>query len=76
MSASIVATVTMRAWAIMRPCECVPGCGEREWDAGFVGGEHMGDGLWIYIVEGLIALGLAGFMVWWTIPRKKKDDHE
>jgi len=36
----------------------------------------MGDGFWIFIVEGLLALGLALFFVWWTIPRKKKDDSE
>jgi hypothetical protein len=27
-------------------------------------------GLWIFILEGAIALGLLVFIVWWTIPKK------
>jgi len=31
----------------------------------------MESGFWIFIVEGALALGLAGFIVWWTWPKKK-----
>ena len=29
-------------------------------------------GVWIFYVEVLIVLALGGFIVWWTMPRKKK----
>jgi hypothetical protein len=31
----------------------------------------MESGFWIFIVEGVLALGLAVFIVWWTWPKKK-----
>ena len=30
-------------------------------------------GLWIILLEAAIALGLLVFIVWWTMPTKKKD---
>ena len=33
----------------------------------------MGSGLWIFILEGALALGLLLFIVWWTLPRPPKD---
>jgi hypothetical protein len=30
--------------------------------------------MWVVYVEILLALGLAGFIVWWTWPRKKDGD--
>ena len=30
-------------------------------------------GLWIILLEAAIALGLLAFIVWWTMPKKKKD---
>jgi hypothetical protein len=29
---------------------------------------------WVFILEGVLALVLAIFIVWWTLPRKRKDD--
>jgi len=34
----------------------------------------MGSGFWIFILEGAIALAIAIFIVWWTLPKKKRDD--
>jgi hypothetical protein len=34
------------------------------------------DGLWIIYLEMLCALGLAVFIVWWTLPRRKRTDEE
>jgi len=31
-------------------------------------------GFWVFILEALLVLGLAIFIVWWTLPRKRKDD--
>lgn len=31
----------------------------------------MQSGLWIFILEGVLALGLAAFIIWWTWPKKK-----
>jgi hypothetical protein len=28
----------------------------------------FGDGLWILVLEGVLALGLLVFIVWWTLP--------
>jgi hypothetical protein len=28
-------------------------------------------GLWIFLLEGAVVLGLAAFIVWWTWPKKK-----
>ena len=30
--------------------------------------------MWIIYIEILLALALAAFIVWWTWPKKKKDD--
>ena len=29
-------------------------------------------GLWIFMLESVVALGVLGFIVWWTFPRKKR----
>ncbi len=35
-------------------------------------GEGMFEGgMWIFYVEMLVVLALGGFIVWWTLPRKK-----
>jgi hypothetical protein len=34
----------------------------------------MGSGFWIFILEGLVALAIAILVVWWTLPKKKRDD--
>ena len=34
------------------------------------------DGLWIIYLEMLCAVGLAVFIVWWTMPRRKRSDEE
>jgi hypothetical protein len=34
----------------------------------------MWDGLWIIVLEALLALALLLFIVWWTMPRKKPRD--
>jgi hypothetical protein len=34
----------------------------------------MARGFWIFILEGLIALAIAVLIVWWTLPKKKRDD--
>jgi len=31
----------------------------------------MESGLWIFLLEGALALGLAAFIVWWTWPKNK-----
>ena len=28
-------------------------------------------GLWIFLLESVIALAALGFIVWWTLPRRK-----
>ncbi len=28
----------------------------------------LGDGLWVLVLEGMLALGLLAFIVWWTLP--------
>jgi hypothetical protein len=33
----------------------------------------MNSGLWILILEGVVALAIAIFIVWWTWPKKKRD---
>jgi hypothetical protein len=33
-------------------------------------------GFWVFILEGALALVLAVLIVWWTLPRKKKDDRD
>jgi hypothetical protein len=30
--------------------------------------------MWIIYLEILLALGLAAFIVWWTWPKKRRDD--
>jgi hypothetical protein len=34
----------------------------------------MDPGLWIIVLEAAVALALLGFIVWWTLPRKRRDD--
>jgi hypothetical protein len=34
------------------------------------------DGLWIIVLEMLVALALAVFIVWWTLPRRKRPPDE
>jgi hypothetical protein len=29
-------------------------------------------GLWIFMLESMLALALLAFIVWWTLPRKKR----
>ena len=29
-------------------------------------------GLWIFMLESVVALGALAFIVWWTLPRKKR----
>jgi hypothetical protein len=29
-------------------------------------------GLWIFMLESALALALLAFIVWWTLPRKKR----
>jgi len=31
-------------------------------------------GLWIIVLEAGVALALLGFIVWWTLPKKRRDD--
>jgi len=31
-------------------------------------------GLWIIVLEAGVALALLIFIVWWTLPRKRRDD--
>jgi hypothetical protein len=31
----------------------------------------MQSGFWIFILEGLLVLGMAIFIVWWTWPKQK-----
>lgn len=35
---------------------------------------HMESGLWIFILEAAVALAIAILIVWWTLPKKKRDD--
>ena len=37
-------------------------------------GSMFSNGLWIIILEMLVALGLAAFIVWWTLPKRKPPD--
>ena len=32
----------------------------------------MADGLWIIVLESLLALAMLIFIVWWTVPKKRK----
>jgi hypothetical protein len=32
--------------------------------------------MWVVYIEMLLALGLAAFIVWWTWPKRKKDDDQ
>ena len=32
------------------------------------------DGSWILLLEVAVALGLAGFIIWYTLPRRKKPE--
>jgi plastocyanin domain-containing protein len=34
----------------------------------------VSSGLWIILLEAGLALGLLAFIVWWTLPKKPKDD--
>ena len=34
----------------------------------------MRSGFWIFVLEGLVALAIAILVVWWTLPKKKRDD--
>jgi hypothetical protein len=33
-------------------------------------------GLWIFILESILALGMLAFIVWWTLPRRKPPPQE
>jgi hypothetical protein len=33
-------------------------------------------GLWIFMLESVAALGVLAFIVWWTLPRKKRPPEE
>ncbi len=33
-------------------------------------------GLWIFILESVLALALLAFIVWWTLPRRRRGDDE
>lgn len=30
-------------------------------------------GLWIFFLESVLALGMLVFIVWWTLPKKRKE---
>jgi hypothetical protein len=34
----------------------------------------MESGLWIIVLEAGVALALLVFIVWWTLPKKRRDD--
>jgi len=34
----------------------------------------MTSGFWIFVLEGLVALAIAILIVWWTLPKKRRDD--
>jgi hypothetical protein len=34
----------------------------------------MDSGLWIIVLEAGVALALLAFIVWWTVPKKRRDD--
>jgi hypothetical protein len=34
----------------------------------------MADGLWIIVLESLLALAMLIFIVWWTMPKRKRTD--
>jgi hypothetical protein len=36
----------------------------------------MGDGLWIIVLEMVLVLALAGFIVWWTMGGRRRTDGE
>ena len=36
----------------------------------------MDSGLWIILLEAGLALSLFVFIVWWTLPKKGRDDDE
>jgi hypothetical protein len=36
----------------------------------------VSSGLWIILLEAGLALALFVFIVWWTLPRKRKDDRD
>ena len=38
------------------------------------GGGMFEGGVWIFYVEALLALALGLFIVWWTLPKKKRPD--
>ncbi len=31
----------------------------------------MQSGFWIFILEGIVVLGIAVFIIWWTLPKRK-----
>jgi len=33
-------------------------------------------GLWIFILESALALAALGFIVWWTLPRRRPRDDD
>jgi hypothetical protein len=35
---------------------------------------RMDSGLWIIVLEAGVALALLAFIVWWTVPKKRRDD--
>jgi hypothetical protein len=34
----------------------------------------MDSGLWIIVLEAGVALALLAFIVWWTVPKRRRDD--
>jgi len=36
----------------------------------------MASGVWIFVLEGAVALAIAILIVWWTLPKRKKGDDE
>ncbi len=40
------------------------------------GADMFEGGMWIFYVEILVVLALGGFIVWWTLPRKKSQEPE
>jgi hypothetical protein len=34
----------------------------------------MDSGLWIILLEAAVALALLGFIVWWTVPKRRDED--
>jgi hypothetical protein len=35
---------------------------------------HLESGLWIIVLEAGVALALLGFIVWWTLPKKRDEE--